>query len=296
MPRKKSRLRNSLKKLAQPLREVLVWLNKEIKEINPESAWLEAELLVAFVLNKDRAFIYTIDFLTDEEIERLKKLLDLRKKRIPLNYIIEKKQFYDIELFVEKGVLIPRAETEILIEVTKDTILKEGYKKIVEIGVGSGNISITLAKEFEDIKIYACDISPEAIKVAGFNAKKHGVSDKIEFFFGPLLYPMVHRNVDFELIISNPPYIASWEFPFLQKEIKKEPWEALYGGWDGCEFYRKLFTILKKRGKDFTAILEISPYIYHKVLNILKNFFDSVIIEAFRDYLGHERVIKVIWH
>lgn len=284
-----------MRKLAQALREVLIWLKKEIEKFNPESAWLEAELLIAFVLNKERAFIYTIDFLEEEKIEEIKRLLDLRKKGIPLNYIIKKKEFYNTEFFIEKGVLIPRNETEILIEVAKDSILREGYYRVAEVGVGSGNISITLAKEFENIKIYACDISPKAIKIARFNAEINKVSDKIEFFYGPFIYPLIYRNIDFEILLSNPPYVASYEFPFLQKEVKREPWEALYGGWDGCEFYRTLFKILKDKGKKFVAILEISPFIYKKVLNIVKRFFNNVIVESFEDSLGYKRVLRVVW-
>jgi HemK family putative methylases len=224
----------------QALREVLIWLKRELEDIDPDSAYLEAELLISYVLNKDRSFIYTVDFIEEEKIKEIKKLLDLRKKGIPINYILKKKFFYDYEFFTDTGVLIPRNETELLVDVVIDTIKSYSFEKIVDIGVGSGNLAVTLAKKVDKLTIYACDISPNALKIAKINAQKHGVIDRIKFFLGPYLYPIIMRNLQFDLIISNPPYIASWEMPFLQKEVKREPWEALYGGWNGCIFYEDI--------------------------------------------------------
>jgi len=277
-----------------PLNKVLNWLDKELTEINSEASRLEAELLLAFVLEKERAFIYTVDYLSEKEISKLNYLLGLRKKRIPLAYIIGKKYFYEFELSIKKGVLVPRAETEVLLEVAKRTIEEGNIKTIVEVGVGSGNISVSLACKFKDLKIYACDISPEALKVAMENAQRYEVLNKIDFFLGPFVFPIVFRELDFDLIISNPPYIASWEFPFLQAEVKREPWEALYGGWDGCEFYREIFKVLKRKSNGI-AIFELSPFISSKLSNIFKEIFDNVEIEIFKDYLGHDRVIKIKW-
>lgn len=277
-----------------PLNKVLNWLEKELSEIDPETSRLEAELLIAFVLGRERAFIYTVDFLSEEEISKLEYLLNLRKKKVPLPYIIGKKYFYEAELIIRNGVLVPRSETEVLLEVAKSTIKESNIRKIVEIGVGSGNISVSLACEFEHLVIYACDISPLALKIASENAKKYKVFNKIHFFLGPFLYPIIFRQLDFDLIISNPPYIASWEFPFLQEEVKREPWEALYGGWDGCEFYRQIFRVLRGKNSGI-AIFEISPFIFTKVLNIFRRISDNVELKVFNDYLGYNRVIKIAW-
>ncbi len=278
----------------QALREVLIWLKRELEDIDPDSAYLEAELLISYVLNKDRSFIYTVDFNEEEKIKEIKKLLDLRKKGIPINYILKKKFFYDYEFFTDTGVLIPRNETELLVDVVIDTIKSYSFEKIVDIGVGSGNLAVTLAKKVDKLTIYACDISPNALKIAKINAQKHGVIDRIKFFLGPYLYPITMRNLQFDLIISNPPYIASWEMPFLQKEVKREPWEALYGGWNGCIFYEDIFKELKKMDKGI-FIFEISPFIYNDLVKLINKTFSKIEFYVYKDLSQKNRVIKLIW-
>lgn len=278
----------------QALREVLIWLKRELEDIDPDSAYLEAELLISYVLNKDRSFIYTVDFIEEEKIKEIKKLLDLRKKGIPINYILKKKFFYDYEFFTDTGVLIPRNETELLVDVVIDTIKSYSFEKIVDIGVGSGNLAVTLAKKVDKLTIYACDISPNALKIAKINAQKHGVIDRIKFFLGPYLYPITMRNFQFDLIISNPPYIASWEMPFLQKEVKREPWEALYGGWNGCIFYEDIFKELKKMDKGI-FIFEISPFIYNDLVKLISKTFSKIEFYVYKDLSQKNRVIKLIW-
>lgn len=278
----------------QALREVLIWLKRELEDIDPDSAYLEAELLISYVLNKDRSFIYTVDFIEEEKIKEIKKLLDLRKKGIPINYILKKKFFYDYEFFTDTGVLIPRNETELLVDVVIDTIKSYSFEKIVDIGVGSGNLAVTLAKKVDKLTIYACDISPNALKIAKINAQKHGVIDRIKFFLGPYLYPIIMRNLQFDLIISNPPYIASWEMPFLQKEVKREPWEALYGGWNGCIFYEDIFKELKKMDKGI-FIFEISPFIYNDLVKLINKTFSKIEFYVYKDLSQKSRVIKLIW-
>uniref|UniRef100_A0A7C3SMY0 Release factor glutamine methyltransferase n=1 Tax=Dictyoglomus turgidum TaxID=513050 RepID=A0A7C3SMY0_9BACT len=278
----------------QALREVLIWLKRELEDIDPDSAYLEAELLISYVLNKDRSFIYTVDFIEEEKIKEIKKLLDFRKKGIPINYILKKKFFYDYEFFTDTGVLIPRNETELLVDVVIDTIKSYSFEKIVDIGVGSGNLAVTLAKKVDKLTIYACDISPNALKIAKINAQKHGVIDRIKFFLGPYLYPITMRNLQFDLIISNPPYIASWEMPFLQKEVKREPWEALYGGWNGCIFYEDIFKEFKKMDKGI-FIFEISPFIYNDLVKLINKTFSKIEFYVYKDLSQKNRVIKLIW-
>uniref|UniRef100_A0A7C3ML14 peptide chain release factor N(5)-glutamine methyltransferase n=1 Tax=Dictyoglomus thermophilum TaxID=14 RepID=A0A7C3ML14_DICTH len=278
----------------QALREVLFWLKRELEDIDPDSAYLEAELLISYVLNKDRSFIYTVDFIEEEKVKEIKKLLGLRKKGIPISYILKKKFFYDYEFFTDKGVLIPRNETELLVDVTIDTIKSYSSKKIVDIGVGSGNLAVTLAKKIDNLTVYACDISPFALKFAKINAQKYGVIDKIKFFLGPYLHPIIMRNLQFDLILSNPPYIASWEMPFLQKEVKREPWESLYGGWNGCVFYENIIKDLKKMDKG-VFIFEISPFIYDNLVKLIKRTFLKFEFHVYKDLSQKNRVIKLIW-
>ncbi|HOJ93219.1 MAG TPA: peptide chain release factor N(5)-glutamine methyltransferase [Dictyoglomaceae bacterium] len=278
----------------QPLREVLLWVRKELEDIDKDSAWLESELLVSFVLNKDRADIYTVDYLSHKQILQLKKLVKLRKQRYPLSYILQKKYFYDAEFLVKKGVLVPRDETELIVDVSIDTIKDFSIKKVLDIGTGSGNIAISIVKALPYLEAYACDISPLSLNLAKINAKRNGVYEKIKFLLGPLLYPVYLRNYDFDLIVSNPPYIASREMPFLQEEVKREPWEALYGGWDGCEFYREIFTILKNFKKGI-FIFELSPFIIEKIKFLIEENFMGYRIDLYKDLLGNERVVRLIW-
>ncbi|HPU43903.1 MAG TPA: HemK/PrmC family methyltransferase, partial [Dictyoglomaceae bacterium] len=175
-----------------------------------------------------------------------------------------------------------------------DTIKDFSIKKVLDIGTGSGNIAISIVKALPYLEAYACDISPLSLNLAKINAKRNGVYEKIKFLLGPLLYPVYLRNYDFDLIVSNPPYIASREMPFLQEEVKREPWEALYGGWDGCEFYREIFTILKNFKKGI-FIFELSPFIIEKIKFLIEENFMGYRIDLYKDLLGNERVVRLIW-
>ncbi len=170
------------------------------------------------------------------------------KPHTPVQYVMGHVQFCDLDLLVDERVLIPRPETEILVDIASDIIKGAGIPaskaRILDLGTGSGNIAIALTKKIPDCKIIASDISGGALEVAKLNAGRNGVSDRIEFIKSDLFASLDGK---FDIIVSNPPYISRPEFESLQKEVLMEPHVALDGGSDGLDFYRKIISEAAKR-------------------------------------------------
>ena len=197
----------------------------------------EVEILMLHLLNKNTIWLhlnYNEPFEYEKELE---KLIKKRETNYPLEYIINKATFYGETFIVEDGVLIPRPETEILVENALEILQKENKPlKIVEIGTGSGIISVMLALLIEDIKIIAVDINEKALELAKRNAIKHNVEDKIEFRLSNLYEDIDETDID--MTISNPPYIANdYKLP---KNVDFEPHNALFGGKDGDELLKDI--------------------------------------------------------
>jgi len=261
----------------------------------------EAEILLSYFLEMSRSEIYLNSdrVLKDIEKTQLEKKIQKRIKKIPLQYITKHQEFMGMDFLVEKGVLIPRPETEILVE---EVIKKlKNYKcsnnlKVVDLGTGTGIIAISIAKFIEGVIIYATDISKISLQIALKNAQKHECKDKIIFLQGDLFEPFIGRIEKNSLdgIISNPPYIDSYDFESLPPEIKdNEPKIALSGGIDGLDYYRKIIRkssqYLKKNG--FIALeVGLNQSKTVKELIIRENNFNQN-IEIIKDYLGIERVV-----
>lgn len=243
-------------------------------------------------LNYDRV-------LNNKEKRQLEKKIQKRIDKIPLQYITKHQEFMGMDFLVEKGVLIPRPETEILVNEVIKRLKNYSYSnnpKVVDLGTGTGIIAICIAKFIENIIIYATDISKKSLQIALKNAKKHNCKDKIIFLQGDLFEPFIGRIEKNSLdgIISNPPYIDSYNFKLLPPEIKdNEPKIALSGGIDGLDYYRKIIKkspyYLKKSG--FIA-LEVGINQSKRVeeLIIRENSFNQD-VEVINDYLGIERVV-----
>ncbi|GAF81741.1 unnamed protein product [marine sediment metagenome] len=243
-------------------------------------------------LNYDRV-------LNNTEKTQLEEKIQKRIDRIPLQYITKHQEFMGMDFWVEKGVLIPRPETEFLVNEAIKRLKNYKYSnnlKVVDLGTGTGIIAICIAKFIEDIIIYAIDISKKSLQVALKNAQKHNCKDKIIFLQGDLFEPFMGRIEKNSLdgIISNPPYINSHNFKLLPPEIKdNEPKIALSGGIDGLEYYRKIIKksshYLKKSG--FIALeVGINQSKIVEELIIRENSFNQN-IEIINDYLGIERVV-----
>ncbi|WKV10242.1 peptide chain release factor N(5)-glutamine methyltransferase [Thermoanaerobacterium sp. CMT5567-10] len=199
---------------------------------------LEAEGLLSFTLevSKEYLLINRDKEITDDSFNKYMEVLDLRKSGMPYQYIVGEKHFMGLIFNVSPSVLIPRNDTEILVEEVLKR-LKSG-DTVLDIGTGSGAIAVSIAK-YKDVKVYAVDISDEALEVAKENACENGVSDKVIFIKSDL-FSSIPKDIKFDLIVSNPPYIRSNEINELQEEVKREPKIALDGGEDGLTFYRRI--------------------------------------------------------
>lgn len=281
--------------------ELLNWSTNRLKDHRIENPRLNAELLLARSLNLSREGLYRNlhGQLKEKERETLEKMIQRRISGVPLQYILEKQEFWSIDLKVDPRVLIPRPETEVLVEQSL-LILSEnslwGVPSILEIGTGSGAIAIALAKEVKNIFLIATDISRDALVLAKENAISAGIQDQIKFvngdLFGPL-HPSKERK-PFDLILSNPPYIIRHEIGSLAKEVRDyEPTIALDGGEDGLEFYRHLISqapfYLREGG---WLLLEIGQDQREMVSKLIEEEGTFLKSECVPDLSGFERVVK----
>jgi release factor glutamine methyltransferase len=231
-----------------------------LRDANVPSFTLAAELLLLHVVGRDRTWLYahSEDEITAEQEQRFMSLLTRRAAGEPTQYLTGKQEFWGLEFEVTPDVLIPRPETEHVIEVALDRLalreIRAGRKqtlsgeglRIADIGTGSGCIAISLAKDLPGARLVATDISAEALTVAQRNAARHNFADQIEFIHANLLEGISSSAAAaprFDLIASNPPYIGRREGPTLQREVRDhEPEVALYGGEEGYELYAALVT------------------------------------------------------
>ena len=212
----------------------------ELKNSNIESPKLKSRLLMQFTLNKPRQYVIVNDMEELNENQR-KKYFDAilkMKKGIPLEHITHQKEFMKLNFFVDENVLIPRQDTEILVEEVIKIAQKTNAKKILDLCAGSGAIAVSLAKYLPETEITAIDISNEALKIAKKNAISNQVENQITFISSDMFTNL--NDEKFDIIVSNPPYIRRNVIDTLDEEVKKEPYIALDGGEDGLYFYKKI--------------------------------------------------------
>ena len=270
------------------IKEALIRGIKKLEEGNIDSASLDAELLLSFVVHKNKEFFYTHPEYELNFWQKIKyqKLIKKRATHYPVAYILGYKEFYGLKFEVNKHVLVPRPDTELLVETTCEVADLRG--RIVEIGTGSGCIAISLAKQ--GFNIVATDISNKALKVAKKNTKYHQVLKKIKFIKGDLLKPLQKQEID--ILIANLPYLAN----DYQKEssIKSEPKLALYSGKDGLDDYRKLFKQINElKYQPKHILIELNPEQIKILSSYIKKLFPQVNIETKKDLQGLERVMII---
>jgi release factor glutamine methyltransferase len=257
----------------------------------------ESELLFSSILNCDRPSLYLnkAQILDKDSYVFVSSVLKRRIKGEPIQYILGKTEFMGFVFKLSPDVLIPRPETEILVEAVINKVTKsQGCKvtNIFDIGTGSGCIAISLAKILTGVKITALDFSQKALKVARDNAQLHNVASKIKFICGDLFSGGKFKAKSYDIIVSNPPYIVSDEIDNLAPEIQYEPRMALDGGKDGLDFYRRIICgSLEYLKNDGLLILEIGFNQGGALKNIFQKHKDFEIIEIIRDYHGIERVV-----
>jgi release factor glutamine methyltransferase len=229
---------------AATIAETLKQASEQLHAAQVPNDVLDAQTLLAEALGKDRTYLI-VNFnqhLDDDLLARYQLLIERRAAGEPLQYITGHQEFFGLEFEVTPDVLIPRPETEIIIEETIRLVQQNNIAGplIVDVGTGSGCIAVTLAREIEDAQVLACDISPTALRVARRNAARHNLEDRVQFIESDLLAAFEEeRFADF--IISNPPYVAANELSMLQREVRDwEPHIALTDNGDGLSFYCRL--------------------------------------------------------
>ena len=262
-----------------------------MKSGSPDSR-LEAEILLRHVLKIDRATMFSnLENILDSKQENdIAELVQRRLANEPLSYITGTREFYSLDFQITSDVLIPRQETETLVdEVIK--IAKENPLKIVDVGTGSGAIAIALAVNLPLAKIIATDISVDALHVAESNIKMNDVFSRINLKQGNLL-DVLDEKVD--VIVSNPPYIPSNQIEHLQPEVKKEPHIALDGGSDGLEYIRKLIgNCSEKLNNNGHIFIEIDPSQSEEVLKIADTHFPDARTAIIKDLSQNNRVLSI---
>lgn len=224
---------------------ILQGANRLRKSGVPE-ARREAGSLLAYVLGRDRSFILTHaeDALGDEPAERFRECLERRAQGEPLQYITANQEFFGLDFEVTKDVLIPRPETEVLVETALKLFAEPADAPFIcDVGTGSGCIAITLMQQLPQARAIAIDISPDALAVARRNAERHSVSERINFVLSDCFAALTLREsrASFELIVSNPPYVEEGAMADLQREVRDfEPRSALLAGTDGLDIIRRL--------------------------------------------------------
>ncbi|MDD5288791.1 MAG: peptide chain release factor N(5)-glutamine methyltransferase [Dehalococcoidales bacterium] len=253
-------------------------------------ASLEAELLLRHALEIDRTQLYTEPdcALTPRQEETYRSCIERRIKGEPSAYITGHREFFGLDFYVDKNVLIPRPETELLVEQAVTRASKHPHPAIVDVGTGCGAIAISLATHIPHAKIYATDISPAALEVASRNCQKHRVEDRITLLTGNLLIPV---PVMADIIVANLPYVTTADLPQVNTS-GFEPSLALHGGWDGLDLINRLCLQARDRlSFGGCLLLEIGPGQGKKLADFLRKIYSSANIDLLFDLNGLERVV-----
>jgi len=289
-----------VKKQISTVSSVLKWGCKQLEKSNVDTPRLDAEVLLAYCINTDRTNLYAINDNELDEIswQRYTQCIQRRVRREPVAYITGKKEFYSLAFKVTSDVLIPRPETETLVEESLKACMSMREKmsalNILELGTGSGIIAVILAKRLETSYIIATDISLKIVEVARNNAKLHNVKRKINFLVSRSLEALKEKGKNFDLIVSNPPYVSASDWEKVQPEIKEyEPTDALLAGEDGLDFYRKItFGADGMLAREGWLMLEVGMGQKDAVSRMIKKTGKFKKLEVVNDLSGIPRVVK----
>lgn len=232
------------------IRECLRKTKETLTEADIEAPALEAGVILCHILNCGRTYLYTHEDkeLSAAETETLKSILEQRTKRVPLQYILGHTEFMSLDFVVSPAVLVPRQDTEILVEkcielvnsLSNDKFVQAAGVKVLDMCTGSGCIAVSIAHYCPQCSVTACDVSQDALDTAGINSRQAGVENRLELRQGDL-FGALDGGERFDIIASNPPYIETSAIGTLQKEVRDhEPGIALDGGADGLDFYRRI--------------------------------------------------------
>lgn len=279
---------------------ILDLLNKTsdyFKQKNIENPRLNAEKLLSSVLHIDRIQLYLQyeRMLSEVEINLFRNNVRRRASKEPLQYILEMTEFMGLEFKSTPAALIPRPETEILVEKILDLkqIIKIKNPIIWDIGTGSGCIAVSICQLWPEVKIIASDISEDSLKLAEENAQIHQVRNRIEFVKHDILNEKINDLTPADIIVSNPPYISRQEFENLDEEIyAHEPRIALTDEEDGLVFYRKILSLFENSHRSIFILIELSGTQTSKIIHLAQNIPNSD-YQIFDDLNGIPRVLQL---
>ena len=280
------------------INQALNYYSKKLIEITKDYkiAYIETQILISHSLNLSETKLISnaLIELNENEINKIETLINRRLNFEPIAYITNKKEFYGIDFYVNNSVLIPRVETEEIIDLIKEYINKEIDKNkkfsICDIGAGCGNISITLKKLFENADITAIEISEKAIQIIKKNCENILQNKNSINIINADALSFIVKN-KFDIIVSNPPYVALKDKDNLQRDLYFEPENALYSGYDGMDFYRNFFNIIDRYLKYSGAFFfEIGFNQGKELINICESF-NIKNAEIKKDLSGKDRFL-----
>jgi release factor glutamine methyltransferase len=281
--------------------KLLNWVTQYLTDKGIDSPRLSAELLLSNVLNLKRIELYTqYDRPVDkEELNQLRELVRRAGQHEPVAYLVGKTEFYSMELNVTPACMIPRPETELLVQRAIEFLrTRKGTQLVCDLCTGSGCIAVAIAKNYPNVRIIATDICDDALAIAATNIEKHQLQDKIKLLSGDLFEPIIPQldSGQFDLIVCNPPYVSSAEYEKLDKNVRDyEPRLALFAGQDGLDIYRRILekvdTFLKP---DAALMLEIGYAQGQAMKEMLEQtgIFSQINIE--KDFHNNDRIVTTI--
>ena len=276
------------------IREIFNTYMEELSHIS-DTPNLDIEILLSKALGDvDRLYIHLNlhKELTKEQLDIFNKMIQDRLKGRPIAYIVNNREFMGLDFYVEEGVLIPRPDTEPLVEEVIELVKGKENLKIVDIGTGSGAITVSLAKYIKDCQVYSLDISDKALSIGLKNAISNEVEDKINFIKSNIFSGIEDKGLELDVIVSNPPYIRRADIETLHTQVKDyEPYIALEGGEDGLDFYRDITRESVKYLKDKGILaFEVGHDQAEDVSEILKhNGYTNIYTK--KDLQGIDRVV-----
>jgi release factor glutamine methyltransferase len=274
------------------VREALRWANDRLEDTS--EAQLSAKLLLAHTLGSAVTDLFTHPerALTEDQHQTYERLVARRARHEPVAYLTGYRPFLDLDLAVDSRVLIPRQETEELVERALAVAKRWPKPRIADVGTGSGAIAVSLAAALPQAQLYAIDRSTNALDVARENGRLHGVSERITFLVGNLLDPL---DTVVELIVANLPYVSEGEYAALPPDIRLyEPRQALVSGRDGLDAIRALLTTARPRQTDDgTILIEIGATQGQAVTALARRAFPGAAVQVIPDYAAHDRIVQV---
>jgi release factor glutamine methyltransferase len=276
---------------------ILKWTGQYFRDKGVDNPRLDAEVLLSHILSKDRVYLY-VHFdqpLEEGELAAYREMVKKRAARMPVAYILGSKEFMGLSFVVNPAVLIPRPDTEILVEAAICCLQEVKRPRILDLGTGSGAIIISMLSCLPEAAGVSVDLSPEALQIAATNAQKHDVAERLSLLQGDLFTPLHEQQ--FDMIVSNPPYIPDRDIDGLEPEVRKEPRLALAGGGDGLDFYRRIIAGAWQYLKaDAYLALEVGNGQAHKVADLANEGEKYELGEIIKDYGGIERVVLLKKH